>query len=489
MRLSFSCPAGLCPDHSKCYADNTRVARSHRVRNPPFCKRCFDKELAAIDKALIRADEDFYQNHNVVRQYLRAKRGRTPDQEDQDRIRARLRKNRNIDKEMLELEFYGPTRRIPHGRSVFLYQRLQRSFQSHQECMTDYAYAHDWDSSQDGDEERETLDDADWENVWQADSQAAQLANNDGSAQASEDGEYFHTQRRLYWEGGRQGEGAVAPSAGMGWVHNLERARDEATARARAESATGLDSNDIEPSSMPGSVSPSMDGPVLFSDERDNIMYARRSGAVNSSPGRHQGSEASSTASSSAVYAVRGPPDVHQALRDRREAMSAALGSPAFGRTMINEHVSLALPNLEPVVTDEESWFGNTLRASRYPRGTTSSEHRSPALVTAVPVPRGAVSDTEDELTILPADNQGWSANGLTHGTPIRRYSADNTHEDRRQGGDLFVRRGALGPLTGVHQNADDEPTGLPTREVVSSTAAEYLILNLLERVDGPRDE
>ncbi|KAI4144038.1 MAG: hypothetical protein L6R39_004344 [Caloplaca ligustica] len=195
LRLVRPCPAGLCSQHNECYQDRTRTTRRYRVLTPPFCKKCFDKEKAEIDKAFIRVEENFAQNHDLVRRYLRARNGHAPTQEDQNRIRQRLRKNRNANQELLEIEFYGPTRRIPNSSSALLYWRWRRSTYSHQECMRAYSIAHT--AFQDGDDQRDTLDEAGSRDEQLDGLEAAQLADDD-SAQASEDGEYFQTWRRAY---------------------------------------------------------------------------------------------------------------------------------------------------------------------------------------------------------------------------------------------------------------------------------------------------
>lgn len=203
-RLAWPCPARLCRDHNQCHADQTRVHHRLRVHQPPFCKRCFDKEMAEIDKAYIRAVNDFLRNHELVRQYLQARNGREPTNTDRDGISDQLRKLIRIAQELLQLEFYGPTRRAPFGSSAFLYRRPRTSLRSHRQCIREYNIASDCDSSQDGEDEGDILDGGNVLNEEEQEffrQQAIQIlrtTDDEVNTEIREDGEHFHQWRRAY---------------------------------------------------------------------------------------------------------------------------------------------------------------------------------------------------------------------------------------------------------------------------------------------------
>ncbi|KAI4168981.1 MAG: hypothetical protein LQ343_006012 [Gyalolechia ehrenbergii] len=158
-RLRFPCPAGLCPSHNECYAGNSQVADTYPVETPPFCKICFEKEVISIDDAYFRAESSFAANIRQIRRFYCATYGRALNA-DKLRIRQLLVKKREADQELLEVEFYGPTRRIPNDNSAFLYRRPgQRTHHSHSECTRAFRAAENWDSSQDGEDQEDLTDD------------------------------------------------------------------------------------------------------------------------------------------------------------------------------------------------------------------------------------------------------------------------------------------------------------------------------------------
>lgn len=63
-----------------------------------------------------------------------------------------------MEQELLEINFYGPTRRVPDGNSASLYLRPNRRTQyRHSECIRAFRASESWDSSQNGDDEVEDL--------------------------------------------------------------------------------------------------------------------------------------------------------------------------------------------------------------------------------------------------------------------------------------------------------------------------------------------
>ena len=188
LRLNLACPAGLCPGHNRCYAGNTQTARTYHVQAPSFCKKCFNREVKRIYQSFFRARGNFFQNDHLVRDFLQGKYGRHLLMEDKDRIHQRLIKNRDAAFELLEVQFYGPTREPPHDNSAFLYERPYRSRENHQDCLRAFRIADNWDSSHDGDDESLSSDGGDLRDSF--------LADDNTSTQASEDQEYFHTYRR-----------------------------------------------------------------------------------------------------------------------------------------------------------------------------------------------------------------------------------------------------------------------------------------------------
>lgn len=188
LRLRLPCPAGLCSGHKECFAGNDQVSRTCPVEAPPFCKDCFEKEVINIDDDYLRAESSLSINlHRFVRFYITIYGRALAD--DILRIRDRLVKKREADQELLEMEFYGPTRRIPDGDLAFLYSRPDRRAQySHSECNRAFRASENWDSSQNGDgnDEIEDLSD-DFE---AGDSELGSLFND-----RSEEAEYCRLQR------------------------------------------------------------------------------------------------------------------------------------------------------------------------------------------------------------------------------------------------------------------------------------------------------
>ncbi|KAL8928209.1 MAG: hypothetical protein Q9208_001919 [Pyrenodesmia sp. 3 TL-2023] len=397
-RLSLPCPAGLCQEHNECHEDRTQIVRRRQVHSPPFCKACFDKEHAEIDNAFVRADDDFYRNHNLVRRYLRAKSGRIPDTEDQTRIRQRLRKRRLADRELLEVDFYGPTRRVPDVRSAFLYERPQRSPFRHEDCMEAYNRAvDDDDPSEDCGSQRSTLDDV--EDLLQA----LQFIYDD-SPQGNDDGEHFRhflRQHRLRAEdtdhsAALQGLDSSwqMPAAEEAFAEEDDAGQDFSQPYWPADTFT----EDSEFPSMPRYLLGD-DFAVLDSPLAETLpTWQRRS------PDASQRSSTTTTSTASTVFAVRASPATHQQIRIRREGPILIFNTRA-----------------SPVVSTDEPIPAPPSNNAPNPVNPTST-HPPP-------------SPTPPRL-------------------PPRRHSADNTDQDRRRGSDLLIRRGLLGPLTA----ADEEP-------------------------------
>ncbi|KAL9008473.1 MAG: hypothetical protein Q9173_006401 [Seirophora scorigena] len=160
--------------------------------SPKFLNK---EEMAEIDKAYIRAADDFHRSHGLVRQYLQARNGREPTIADRNGISDRLEKLMMIAQELLQLELYGPTRHAPFGSSTLLYQRPRTSLQSHRQDIREYKIANYCDSSQDGDDEGDVLDEEDQEFLRQQASQVIRTTNDEVNTEICEDGEHFRQWR------------------------------------------------------------------------------------------------------------------------------------------------------------------------------------------------------------------------------------------------------------------------------------------------------
>ncbi|KAL8957275.1 MAG: hypothetical protein Q9193_005410 [Seirophora villosa] len=154
--------------------------------------------MAEIDKAYVRAVNDFFRNHELVRQYLEARNGQEATNTDRDAIGHQLQKLIMIAQELLQLEFYGPTRRAPFGSSAFLYRRPRTSLRSHRQCIREYNIANDCDSSQNGEDEGGVLNEEEQEFFRQQAIQIMRTTDDEVNTEIREDGEHFREWRRAY---------------------------------------------------------------------------------------------------------------------------------------------------------------------------------------------------------------------------------------------------------------------------------------------------
>ncbi|KAL8644748.1 MAG: hypothetical protein Q9210_007095 [Variospora velana] len=194
-RLARPCPAHLCQSHNQCHANQTRTRRRRRVRQPPFCMQCYDEAMAEIIDAYNAAIDDIDRTSDLVRHYLEAIHGRGATIEDAELIDGRLEKSMMIAQELLQLDFYGPSRRAPVGSSAFLYERPPTSIRSPHDCIRESNIANDCDSSQNGDDEGDSLDEEDQEIVRQVAIHISRAADNEIDIETREEGDYFRQWR------------------------------------------------------------------------------------------------------------------------------------------------------------------------------------------------------------------------------------------------------------------------------------------------------
>ncbi|KAI4193465.1 MAG: hypothetical protein LQ346_003914 [Caloplaca aetnensis] len=435
-RLALPCPAGLCPEHNKCYEERTRTVRQRRVQSPPFCRACFDDGGTEIYEALVRAEEDFYLNHNLVRRYLRAVSGRVPDNEDQTRIRERLRKRHLADQELLEVDFFGPTRRIPDGSSAFLYECPQRSSFSHGDCIEAYNLAGCDNPSEDGESQRGTEDDEVGRDDVEALMQALHFIYED-RPQENEEGEHF---RRFLQENEERARD-TDHSAGIDWLDSTWREAVEDFVEESESSFFGQDFS--EPYWPPDTFTEDSEFPSTPRHMLGNNTAVQHSPPRPRSPDStasspRSSSSTSTTCTASTVVAVRAPPATHRDIRVRREG-----------------------PIL--VIT------------TRAPPSSPVSDTRSSSPSEDAPEPVSATLDHSPTMRRAP---------------PLltRRHSTDNTDEYHRQATEPLIRRGGPAPLPTPDQSIEDRAADLRIRGAASRTAAEQLFLNLLEGTEeqGP---
>ncbi len=434
-RLALPCPAGLCEEHNECYEERTQTVRRRQIHSPPFCKGCFEEEGKEIYEALVRAEEDFYLNHNLVRQYLHAVSGRVPDIEDQVRIRERLKKQHLADQELLEVEFYGPTRRIPDGSSAFLYECPQRSSSSHGECIEAYNRAGNETPSEDGESRRGTEDDDVGSDDVEDLLQALDFIYEDRPHE-DEEGEHFRRALQNYQAR------AQDHSAGIDWLDITWREAVEEFVEDSEASTFGQDFS--EPYWPPDTFTedsefPSMPRRMLGDNPAVQDSPARRRSPDSTASSQRSSTTASTSSSASTVVAVRAAPATHREIRVRREGPVLIFNTRALTNTATNEPRSFSASDDTPE------------------RVNATLDH-SPTLRRARPL--------------------------LT-----RRRGSDNMDEHRHEGTHQPTRRRGPESLTTPDEHIDDETTGLRIRGAASRTAAERLFLNLMDGVEERRPD
>ncbi len=428
-RLALPCPAGLCEEHNECYEERTHIVRRRQIHSPPFCKGCFEEEGKEIYEALVRAEEDFYLNHNLVRRYLHAVSGRVPDIEDQTRIRERLRKQHLADQELLEIDFYGPTRRVPDGSSAFLYELPQISSLSHGDCIEAYNRAGNETPSEGGQSQRGTEDDDVGEDDVEDLLQALHFLYEDRPHE-DEEGEHFRRALQNYQAR------AQDHSAGIDWLDSTWREAVEEFVEDSEASFFGQDFS--EPYWPPDTFTEDSEFPSMPRHMLGNNSAVQESPSRPRSPDSRASSQRSSTAAStsssaSTVVAVRAAPATHRDIRVRREGPVLIFNTRALPNTSINE------PRSSPSGDAPEPDRSSTLRRAR------------PLLT--------------------------------------RRHGTDNTDEHHRERIHQPIRRRGPEFLTTPDEHVDDETTGLRIRGAASRTAAERLFLDLLDGVEEHRPD
>ncbi|KAL8897204.1 MAG: hypothetical protein Q9207_007325 [Kuettlingeria erythrocarpa] len=434
-RLALPCPAGLCQEHNECYEERTHIVRRRRIQSPPFCRACFDDEGTEIYEALVRAEEDLYLNHNLVRRYLHAVSGRVPDNEDQTRIRERLRKRHLADQELLEIDFYGPTRRIPDGSSAFIYDCPQRSFFSHGGCIEAYNLAGDDEPSEDGETQRSIEDDEVGRDDVEDLLQALDFMYED-SPHGNDEGEHFR--RALQNHQARAQDADLL--AGLDWLDSTWREAVEEFVEESEASFFGQDFS--EPYWPPDTFTedsefPSMPRHMLGDNSTVQDSPPRPRSPESTASSQRSSTTTSTSSSASTVVAVRAPPAAHREIRVRREGPVLIFDSRALPNTSTNE-----------------------------PRSSSPSED--------TPEPVNASSDHTPTLRRAP---------------PVltRRHSTYNTNEHSRQGTDQWIRGEDPEPLTTQDVPVDDETAELRIRGAASRTASEQLFLSLLRDLEEQR--
>lgn len=162
-----------------------------------------------VVKDYVQAMDDLIINHRPVRQYYLAHYGSQPTYADHGRIVARLKKTRDIRKQDLKREFFGPSEQIPYGRLAFLYEGLEESYSTHEACLQAFRIADNWNSSNGSLSETVPMDNEQYTSPedtmreWYGGTQQIEQANarstGYSSSEASERGEYFR--EYLQWRG------------------------------------------------------------------------------------------------------------------------------------------------------------------------------------------------------------------------------------------------------------------------------------------------
>ncbi|KAL8680446.1 MAG: hypothetical protein Q9186_003344 [Xanthomendoza sp. 1 TL-2023] len=253
LRVHLLCPAGFCLEHQECFADRTRTTRTVTVHSPPYCRACFDQKIKDVVNDFVSAMDDLFINHQPVRRYYRARYGSQATHEDRDRIVARLRKIRDVRKEEVRLEFFGPSGQIPQGRYTFLYQLLEQSYPSHEECIQAFRIADNWNSSDESLAETGLEDNSQyispentmrqWYGGIQQNAVQSSRPTSYSSSETSESGEYFREQYRQ-WRGEDPSLRRAIEALPGSDPNNLLHPEDQLDVDSQTSSESGTDGTD-----------------------------------------------------------------------------------------------------------------------------------------------------------------------------------------------------------------------------------------------------